>query len=132
MDRRSFISNFSVATGSIALASSSLGKRALAYSETGNLTEYRSIGYGDLLPTASKNTGETFLSLPKGFEYNVIGKKGAALSDGRVTPTLHDGMHTFKVGRELRIVRNHEVSNRSNPLPNAGIAASNHYDETCG
>ncbi|MFL6466459.1 MAG: alkaline phosphatase PhoX [Pyrinomonadaceae bacterium] len=130
MDRRSFISNISAATGSIAFASSSLGKRALAYYETGNLSEYRSIGYGDLIPTASKNTGEKFLSLPKGFEYNVIGKKGALLSDGRLTPALHDGMHTFKVGRELRIVRNHEVTMGRVPRPGSAIGTANHYDET--
>jgi secreted PhoX family phosphatase len=132
MDRRSFISNLGVAAGTIALASSSLGKRAAAYAETGNLAEFRAVGYGDLISTAAKNTGETFLALPKGFEYNVIGKKGDKLADGRVTPPLHDGMHTFKVGRELRIVRNHEVHNMKVPVANAGMASANHYDVTCG
>ena len=132
MDRRSFISNLSIATGSIALASSSLGKRALALTETGPFAEFRAFGYGDLIPTASKNTGETFLSLPKGFEYNVIGKKGVAMSDGRVTPTLHDGMHTFKVKNELRIVRNHEVTNLGLPVENAAIDPRNAYDSAAG
>jgi secreted PhoX family phosphatase len=50
-----------------------------------------------LPPPLRKNTGEVCLALPQGFEYNVIGKKGAAMSDGRMTPTLHDGMSTFKV-----------------------------------
>jgi secreted PhoX family phosphatase len=132
MDRRSFISSLGVSAGSIALASISLGKRAAAYAETGDLAEFRAVGYGDLVPTATKNTGETFLALPKGFEYNVIGKVKSVMSDGRETPGRHDGQWTFKVGRELRIVRNHEVSNNSLPVPNSGIGLGDHYDETCG
>jgi secreted PhoX family phosphatase len=132
MDRRSFISSLGISAGSIALASISLGKRAAAYADTGNLAEFRSVGYGDLIPTATKNTGETFLALPKGFEYNVIGKVKSVMSDGRETPGRHDGQWTFKIGRELRIVRNHEVSNSSLPVPGSGIGTANHYDETCG
>src|SRR5687767_15060480 len=116
MDRRSFISNLSLATGGIALACGSLGQRAAAFAERGNFTALRTEGFGDLIPTATKNTGETFLALPKGFEYNVIGKRGATLADGRPTPAAHDGMWTFKVGRELRIVRNHEVAGGSIPV----------------
>jgi len=89
-------------------------------------------GYGDLFPTAAKNTGEIFLKLPKGFEYNVLGKQGSMLADGRPTPTLHDGMATFKVGGELRIVRNHEVTGGRKPRPGSAIADGNHYDETAG
>src|SRR5688572_655307 len=132
MDRRSFVSNMALAGGGIALASSSLGRRAQAFVKTGNLEAFRSHGYGGLIPIASKNTGETFLALPKGFEYNVIGKKGDAMSDGRGTPTLHDGMHTFKVKNELRIVRNHEVSNLSLPRENSAIDPRNAYDKTAG
>jgi uncharacterized protein len=132
MDRRSFISNLGVATGSIALAGTSLGKRAKVFAETGSLREFRSPGFGELIPIATKNTGETFLALPRGFEYNVIGKVKSVMSDGRETPGRHDGQWTFKVGRELRIVRNHEVSAGSVPRPGTGIGASNHYDETCG
>lgn len=132
MDRRSFISNLSLATGGIALACSSLSERATAYANSGNFAALKAEGYGDLIATATKNTGEVFLSLPKGFEYNVIGKRGAMLGDGRPTPAAHDGMWTFKVGRELRIVRNHEVSGGSIPVANSGIASGNHYDEACG
>lgn len=132
MDRRSFIAKLGVTTGGIALACSSLGKRSDVLARTGNLTEYKAFGFGPIAPTASKNTGETFLSLPHGFEYNVIGKKDIAMSDGRMTPPLHDGMHTFKVGSELRIVRNHEVYGTRSPRPGSGIGTSNHYDETCG
>jgi secreted PhoX family phosphatase len=132
MDRRSFISNLSLASGGIAVACSSLGQRAAAYTNSGNFAELKAEGFGDLTPTATKNTGEVFLSLPKGFEYNVIGKRGAVLGDGRPTPAAHDGMWTFKVGRELRIVRNHEVSGGSIPIANSGIGSGNHYDDACG
>lgn len=132
MDRRSFISNLTLASGSLAFACGSLGRRAEAFAKTGELTRFKAAGYGDLIPTAAKNTGETFLSLPKGFEYNVIGKVGATMTDGRVTPRAHDGMWTFKVGRELRIVRNHEVSGGREPKPGIAIGSGNHYDATAG
>lgn len=132
MDRRSFISNLSLAAGALALACNSLGERAAAFAHNGNFTALRSEGFGELVPTATKNTGEVFLSLPKGFEYNVIGKRGTEMSDKRPTPGAHDGQWTFKVGRELRIVRNHEVSGSSVPVPNSGIGSGNHYDDACG
>jgi secreted PhoX family phosphatase len=98
----------------------------------GNPLDVSAPGYGEIFPTATKNTGETFLALPKGFEYNVIGNVKSIMSDGRETPARHDGQWTFKVGRELRIVRNHEVSNGSTPVPGSAIGTANHYDETCG
>jgi secreted PhoX family phosphatase len=109
-----------------------LGNRAEAITATGDTASVRALGYGDLAPTAAKNTGEVMLALPRGFEYNVIGKVGSVMSDGRPTPARHDGMWTFKVGRELRIVRNHEVSGGRLPQPGSGIGAGHHYDETCG
>ncbi len=132
MDRRSFLTNITAASGGLALACSGLARRAEAFSATGELTNFRSAGFGDLVPTAAKNTGETYLALPKGFEYNVIGRAKGVMSDGRITPAAHDGMWTFKVKNELRIVRNHEVAGGSIPRENAGIGISNHYDETCG
>lgn len=132
MDRRSFVSNLTLFSGGLALACSSLGRRAEAFAKTGDISQFKASGYGDLVPAAAKNTGETFLALPKGFEYNVIGKRGGSMTDGRPTPALHDGQHTFKVGRELRIVRNHEVTGGKIPRPGSAIATANHYDETAG
>ncbi len=131
MKRRSFIKNIWLFSGGLAFAGFSLNNRA-ELSSPSLLSRYRAYGYGDLFPTPSKNTGEMFISLPKGFEYNVIGKRGAEMSDGRPTPAAHDGMWTFKVGRELRIVRNHEVAGGSIPRPNSGIGSRSHYDDTCG
>ncbi len=132
MDRRSFISILGASSGGLALACSGLLRRAEAFAEKGDLAKLRSSGYGELLPTASKNTRETFLALPRGFEYNIIGKADSPLTDGRPTPRLHDGMATFKVGHELRIVRNHEISGGKVPRPGSAIGAGNHYDETAG
>jgi len=131
MDRRSFISKLTVASGSLALACTGLNRRAEVLA-AGDTAQFRAAGFGDLHPTASKNTGETLLALPKGFEYNVIGKADSLLADGRKTPRLHDGMATFKVKNELRIVRNHEVLGGKLPRPGSAIGNANHYDETCG
>jgi len=131
MDRRNFLYQLGLFSGGLALASSSLTQRAEVLANTGNLSELKSIGYGELVPTATKNTGETFLALPKGFEYNVFGIKGNQMSDNNKTPKAHDGMATFKVKNELRIVRNHEVSNNKLPIAGSAIGA-NPYDEMAG
>jgi uncharacterized protein len=68
-------------------------------------------GYGGLRAARARNTGEEILTLPEGFEYNVIGKTGTKMSDGNLTPAAHDGMAAFKVNGELRLVRNHEINN---------------------
>lgn len=132
MDRRSFISILGVSTGGLALACNGLSHRAEAFAATGDFSALRSPGYGELVPTVSKNTGETYLALPPGFEYNVIGKVDAPLGDGRPTPRAHDGMATFKVKNELRIVRNHEITGGRIPRPGSAIGINNHYDETAG
>ena len=133
MDRRTFISRLTVTSGALALASAGLGRRAEKIASLGiDATGVRAAGYGELVPTAAKNTGEVLLALPHGFHYNAIGKVGSSLSEGRPTPPLHDGMATFKVGRELRIVRNHEVTGGRIPRPGTAIGKDNHYDETAG
>lgn len=132
MDRRTFISNFSIVAGGLATAYGAFGRRAEAFIRTGDLSGLRSAGYGSLVPTPAKNTGEMFLALPKGFEYNVIGKTKSVMADGRPTPPLHDGMAAFRVKNELRLVRNHEVFNGRIPHEGSGIGTQNHYDETAG
>lgn len=129
MERREFLRDLTFFTGGLALASTSLGNRAMAMAESAQPAPLRAFGFGDLVPTAAKNTGETFLSLPKGFEYNVIGRVKDVMSDGRPTPRAHDGMWTFKVGNELRIVRNHEVSNGKVPVAGSAIGSTVHYDD---
>ncbi len=131
MDRRSFLYNFGLASGGLVIACSSLGRRAEVLASGGS-PALSAAGYGPLMPTAAKNTGEIFVSLPKGFEYNVIGRWKSQMSDGRPTPSLHDGMAVFKVGKELRLVRNHEISSGQLPREGFAIGSANHYDETAG
>lgn len=93
-------------------------------------TEPNALGYGPLTPVPTKNTAELLLALPPDFQYTVFSKTGAMMSDGRPTPRAHDGMAAFKVGRELRIVRNHEVNNY---VGKPGIALDpNAYDPLAG
>jgi secreted PhoX family phosphatase len=76
---------------------------------------------GSLAPTPSINTNETVLAVPHDFQYTVLGKTGARMSDGHLTPAAHDGMAAFQVKGELRLVRNHEVNI---PVGREGAAVS--------
>ena len=50
------------------------------------------------------------LALPSGFSYHTFGAFGSAMSDGFITPPIHDGMAAFDMGGgRIRIVRNHEL-----------------------
>src|SRR4051812_36165795 len=128
MKRRDFLYQIGLYSGGLALACGSLTRRAEVFAQTGDLSKFKSAGYGELFPSATKNTGETFLALPKGFEYNVLGKIDAPMADGNKTPARHDGMAAFKVKNELRLIRNHEVT--GGKVPKIGIAiGANPYDE---
>jgi secreted PhoX family phosphatase len=129
MHRRNFI--FSAAAGGLALSFTGFLRRTEALRSQSSFANWKAAGYGDLVEVATKNTGEKLLLLPKGFEYTVLGRAGEIMKDGRKTPTLHDGMATFRVGDELRIVRNHEVNNRK-PIDKIGIGTENHYDDQAG
>ena len=61
-------------------------------------------GYGPLIPDP-----KGILSLPKGFSYKIISKKGDKMNDGFFVPGKADGMAAFagKKGRVI-LVRNHE------------------------
>ncbi len=86
--------------------------------------------FGQLVPTEAANTRELLLALPDGFHYTAFGKTGKLMSDGNPTPRAHDGMWAFKVRDQLRLVRNHEVSNPVG-LPGVAIGA-NPYDSMAG
>lgn len=131
MERRDFLQRMGLAAGGLGLACSGFANRAELLASSGSIEKFRAAGYGELFPTAAKNTGETFLALPKGFEYNAFGKKGAKMSDGLTTPPAHDGMSTFEANGEIRLVRNHEVSNNRSPIEGSAIGAKP-YDETAG
>jgi uncharacterized protein len=129
INRRDFLTQIGLATGGVAIGFGGFQTRANAFVENGDLASMRSIGFGELFPTATKNTGETFLALPKGFEYNVFGKVTTEMSDKNLTPKSHDGMASFKMGNEIRLIRNHEITNGKIPKIGAAIGG-NPYDET--
>ena len=57
------------------------------------------------------------LALPPGFSYHTFGAFGSAMTDGFITPPIHDGMAAFDMGGgTLRIVRNHELG-EGNDIP---------------
>jgi secreted PhoX family phosphatase len=88
------------------------------------------IGFGPLAPSASLNTGEHLLDLPRGFQYRVIGKAGSPMSDGVPTPINHDGMASFRYERGvIRMIRNHEVLPSDDPAQAAfGTSVMTPYD----
>jgi secreted PhoX family phosphatase len=131
MNRRNFLFNATMASGGAALAFGGFARRAEALREAKNLAPFRAAGYGELSPMATQNTGETYLALPKGFQYKVFGKAGDVMTDGQKTPRAHDAMATFRVQGDLRIIRNHEIYNRI-PSENAAIGTKNHYDARAG
>ncbi len=131
MNRRNFLLTATLAGGGTALGFSGLLKRAETFAKTGSLESLKAVGYGELFPTASKNTGETFVALPKGFEYNVFGKTGTQMQDNRPTPPDHDGMATFEMRGELRLIRNHEINHKIGK-ENVAVGTRNHYDESAG
>ncbi len=85
-----------------------------------------SIGYGPLQEAGPE------LALPTGFQYRVFGVEGSTMSDGRPTPSRHDGMAAFPLPNgNIRLIRNHEVSNE----PQSGAAFGNlgrAYDSLAG
>lgn len=57
------------------------------------------------------------LALPPGFSYHTFGAFGSAMTDGFITPPIHDGMAVFNMGGgRWRIVRNHELG-EGNDVP---------------
>jgi hypothetical protein len=57
------------------------------------------------------------LALPPGFSYELFGHFGSAMSDGFLTPPIHDGMGVFPgPNGNYRIVRNHELG-EGNDVP---------------
>ena len=131
MNRRNFLFKTTLASGAAALTFGGFLRRAAAFAEAKNLEAFRAAGYGELSSVATQNTGETFLALPKGFEYKVLGKVGRVMTDGRNTPRGHDAMATFHISGDLRVVRNHEI-NDQRPKDGIAIGANNHYDEAAG
>jgi len=99
-------------TGSL-LALQGLICRAESVSIYNSLTATNGSGsYGPIQASKSKNTGDALLALPAGFQYTILGRTGAKMSDAHLTPRAHDGMAAFRHKDKIRLVRNHEINNR--------------------
>ena len=116
INRRKFLSQTVQTTGAAFAMQSFMARGALAASGDGGRRGERCDGdYGDLVPTASENTGETLLALPAGFKYTVFGRTGEIMSDGRPTPPVHDGMAAFET-LDKRDDDDHDNRNKRNRL----------------
>jgi secreted PhoX family phosphatase len=57
------------------------------------------------------------LALPAGFTYHTFGAFGSAMTDGFITPPIHDGMGCFDMeDGTWRLIRNHELG-EGNDIP---------------
>jgi hypothetical protein len=74
MNRQNFLFNAAMASGGAVLTFGGFMRRAEAFRETKNLAAFRAAGFGELVPAATQNTGETYLTLPNNFQYKVIGE----------------------------------------------------------
>jgi hypothetical protein len=148
INRRKFLSRTVQTTGVAFAMQSFVARGALAASGASRRKGRRCDGdYGDLQPTASQNSGETILALPAGFKYNVFGRTGTIMSDGKPTPAAHDGMAAFETNnndddddrrdhdrrknrkRLITLVRNHEVTFST---PGVAIDPAKAYDPLTG
>lgn len=129
ISRRNFLISSALAGSGAALAFQSLVNRDF-------LASFASLSlgaadFGALVPKKTLNTDEELLALPEGFEYRLLSKTGTLMSDEKPTPSAPDAMATFKVGDELRIVRNHEV-NTGLGKEGAAISSERAYDLLAG
>jgi uncharacterized protein len=109
VDRRSFIRMGVVgaAMASAALMESDTPAGAAMLHQSASTVKPRSA-----LPAAGPE-----LALPAGFTYHTFGWFGSAMSDGFITPPIHDGMAAFDMGDGTwRLVRNHELG-EGNDVP---------------
>jgi uncharacterized protein len=79
-------------------------------------------GYGPLAPVKDDVTGLELLRLPEGFRYTSYGWAGETMSDGRPTPSAHDGMAVVRERDGIAtLIRNHEVNGSGEPIGGAPL-----------
>ena len=127
LDRRRFLMQSArVAAGALAgshVLQGLLARRALAAAGTApRVAAPGEGGYGPLERAGLE------LALPAGFRYRRLGVMGTLMSDGRLTPSAHDGMAAFALPNgHIRLVRNHEIPVVPLPLSVVGDRAKR-YD----
>lgn len=132
ISRRKFLQT-SIASGA-ALGFAGFSSRLERFTELGTEAFASDLPlYGNLAPTASSNTGETFLALPPGFQYNVIGRSGSPMTNGQPTPISHDGMGVFtapNLPNSWVVVRNHEFQGLAGAA--GAVSGTTPYDALAG
>lgn len=79
-------------------------------------------GYGPLEPVNDLATGLPLAKLPRGFRYISFGWRGDQMSDGRITPSAHDGMAVVKADGDLvTLVRNQEVKSDTESFAESAV-----------
>ncbi len=108
--RRAFVRAgvIGAAMGSAALMETSVAAGAATMARRTSTAAARGVGLVQAGPE---------LALPPGFKYHTFGAFGSAMTDGFITPPIHDGMACFDMGDGTwRIVRNHELG-EGNDIP---------------
>jgi hypothetical protein len=110
-DRRQILKFGGLAAGSAAVAGSGLIPLAERLAGAAPADgRHRRPDYGPIRPVTPVNGGPAWLALPAGFEYAVLTRTGAPMSDGTLTPRAHDGMAAFRLDRHrTRLICNHEI-----------------------
>lgn len=139
VDRRSFLRVGGMAAGAM-FSGTALQVLAARVAEAAPADARRdrpgaNVDYGPIDAVAALNTGDRWLALPAGFEYTILTKTGAVMTDGLPTPRAHDGMGSFeRSGGLTRLICNHEVRFGGTPatqgvfiIPGAGS-----YDPSAG
>ena len=105
--RRDFL-KMGVASAALAGVSGIAGSGTAVAGSRSSVRASARLGAKGVLPGLVQAGPE--LALPPGFSYKTFGSFGSAMSDGFVTPPIHDGMGVFaEPGGGYRIVRNHEL-----------------------
>ncbi|CAN5446958.1 DUF839 domain-containing protein [soil metagenome] len=125
MERRSFLKVSGAGLGGLALA----GPFSAAMARVAGAEPLTSAGYGPLSPVNALNDGVGYLSLPAGSSYYAFGHVGSTMTDGNVTPVMHDGMAAFMQSNgKIRLVRNHENRDAVNTNTGAIVPAALAHD----
>src|SRR4051812_10448597 len=118
--RRSFLRSSAALLGAAAFAGplETFAARLKAGEKARQFTDF-----GKLAPVRDKTTGLPLIQLPEGFEYVTFGWEKDKLTEGGVTPAMHDGMAVIASDENtVTLCRNHEVDGSGQAFGGPDIA----------